>query len=134
MSNNSNAWQTETVGGAVGWGGGAHLIASSRMPNQANEKDDAAEQGKRGLIAKFQMGSVHGRMTYSTEEKAFHHSDVPPMKRKQKEQVKKASKPDILGVGPKKWNQSVKTREKLCERKSRQLSKVSASHLAGRTG
>ena len=38
------------------------------------------------------------------------------------DQVKKASKPDILGIHPPAWNQSVVTREKICERKMRQLS------------
>ena len=29
------------------------------------------------LKAKFQIGSIHGRLNYSPNGKAFHHSDVP---------------------------------------------------------
>ena len=81
---------------------------------------------QRGLIAKFQVGSVHGQCNYKMGEAAFHRVDVPPAKRKMKLSVMASSKPDILGTKKSAWNLSVATNVPLCQRRMRQLSKYDA--------
>ena len=77
-----------SLGGSKHTGGSASAVTA--VPKQ-----------QRGLIAKFQVGSVHGQCNYKMGEAAFHRVDVPPAKRKMKLSVvasNTSSKPNILGT------------------------------------
>lgn len=59
-----------------------------------------------GLKAKFQIGSVHGRITYNMEDRVFHQSDLPERAVEARTEIKKLLRPDTMIRSDKLWNVS----------------------------
>ena len=61
-------------------------------------------QETHGLKSKFQIGSIHGTLNYSYNNKAFHSHDVPENARLKKKEVKQSKNRNILALAPPNWN------------------------------
>lgn len=74
------------------------------------------------LKAKFQIGSVNGRMNFLQNSKAFHTSDIPQNALKKKLETLEFKDPDYLKLKKPNWNTSTQTKRIICERKDAQIS------------
>ena len=75
--------------------------------------------------AKLQVGSSGQPVGYNPKETVFHVSSIPPAKREDKKNAKKEAMGDRVGLKQPKWNISIETPEKLCQRRTRQIPDVS---------
>ena len=76
---------------------------------------------------KIHIGSMGGRVSYATDERAFHHDDVPKRATVKKTEVLDMKRSNITGVRQDGWNTSTYTAERMCVRKARQNSKYDRS-------
>eukprot|EP00753_Platysulcus_tardus_P022625 PLAT9828.1.p1 GENE.PLAT9828.1~~PLAT9828.1.p1 ORF type:complete len:298 (-),score=96.69 PLAT9828.1:90-983(-) len=76
---------------------------------------------RKQLKARFQIGSVHGKVHYAAEEKVFHVSDIPDRALAARREVKHLKRPDILGLERPKWNSSTYVPDVACKRRMRTL-------------
>ena len=74
------------------------------------------------LKATFRIGSVHGRLSYAHDEKAFHKSEVPFKAMDAKRHIRMLKRGNRLGLRQSTWNNSTYTEERLCVRNQNQLS------------
>ena len=74
------------------------------------------------LRATFRIGSIHGRLSYAHDEKAFHKSEVPAKAKEAKRHIRMLKRGNRLGLKQSTWNNSTYTEERLCVRNQNQLS------------
>lgn len=88
------------------------LARSSCRLACAGNGAEMAEEGKRqGLKAKFQIGSVHGKINYKRGQSEFHHSDIPTKAQQAREEVKRSKQRDALGLSRPQWDIGTRVEE-----------------------
>ena len=88
------------------------LARSSGRLACAGNGAEMAEEGKRqGLKAKFQIGSVHGKINYKRGQSVFHHSDIPKKAQQAREEVKRSKQRDALGLSRPQWDIGTRVEE-----------------------
>jgi len=91
--------------------------------NSTSGKIEQLRKERKPLKAKFQIGSVHGKINYKSDQSVFHKSDIPEKSRMAKQEVLKSIKMDILGTNKPKWASTTRKTSPICVRNHHQLLK-----------